>query len=83
MYSTIFLTSALEGGEWSASHSSCFTPRERGPSIHWTGDWVGPRASLDKVEKRKIPPNPDHPAIYINFKNAYDSVRREELSILI
>jgi hypothetical protein len=24
------------------------------PSIHWIGDWVGPRASLDPVKKRNI-----------------------------
>jgi len=28
-YSSPFLTLALDGGEWSASHPSCFTPRER------------------------------------------------------
>jgi hypothetical protein len=45
----IFLTSALVGGEWSASglgHYTCGT--------HWIGGWVGPRADLDAVEKRKI-----------------------------
>jgi hypothetical protein len=25
------------------------------PSTHWTGGWVGPRAVLDAVVKRKIP----------------------------
>jgi len=23
------------GGEWSAAHYSCFTPRERSPGTHW------------------------------------------------
>jgi hypothetical protein len=32
-----------------------FTPRERDPSAHWIGGWVGPRAVLDAVVKRKIP----------------------------
>jgi hypothetical protein len=41
------LTSALHGGEWSASHSGRFTPRERAPDTHWIGGWVGPRAGLD------------------------------------
>jgi hypothetical protein len=56
MYSyTHFLTSALDGGEWTASRPGRFTPRERVPSIHWIGGWVGPRAVLDTVMKRKIP----------------------------
>jgi hypothetical protein len=49
------LTMALGGGEWSASCPCCFTPRERAPGAHWTGGWVGPRAVLDMVVKRKIP----------------------------
>jgi hypothetical protein len=32
--STHSLTSALDGGEWSASHPGRFTPRERAPRIH-------------------------------------------------
>jgi hypothetical protein len=31
-----------------------FTPRERAPGIYWIGGWVGPRAGLDDVEKRKF-----------------------------
>jgi hypothetical protein len=53
--STHSLTSALEWGEWSASRPSRFTPRERAPGTHWIGGWVGPRAVLDAVVKRKIP----------------------------
>jgi hypothetical protein len=48
-------TSTLEGGEWSASRPDHFTPRERAPGVHWIGGWVGPRAFLDAVVKRKIP----------------------------
>jgi hypothetical protein len=48
------LTSALFGGEWSASRPSRFTPGERAPGTHWIGCWVDPRASLDDVEKRKL-----------------------------
>jgi hypothetical protein len=47
-----FLTSALDGGS-SVSRLSRFTPGERGPSTRSTGDWAGPRAGLDAVEKRK------------------------------
>jgi hypothetical protein len=50
----IFLTSALVGGEWSASRPCRFTPWERSHCIHWIGVWVGPRADLDYVEKRKF-----------------------------
>jgi hypothetical protein len=45
--STNSLTSALDRGEWSASHLSHFTPRERTPGTHWIGGWVGPRIVLD------------------------------------
>jgi hypothetical protein len=41
--------------EWSASRPSRFTPREKAPGIYWIGSWVGPRAGLDAVVKRKIP----------------------------
>jgi len=50
-----FLTLALPGGEWSASHPGRSTPRERAPGTHGKGGWVGPRALLDAVVKRKIP----------------------------
>jgi hypothetical protein len=50
----IVLTSALVGGEWSASRPCCFTPGERARSTHWIGDWVDRRAGLDDVEKRKF-----------------------------
>jgi hypothetical protein len=50
----IFFTSALGGGEWSASCPCRFTPGERAHGTHWTGGWVGPRAGLDDMEERKI-----------------------------
>jgi hypothetical protein len=53
--STHSLTSALDGGEWSASRPNRFTPRERVTGIHWTGGWVGSRAVLETVVKRKFP----------------------------
>jgi hypothetical protein len=46
-----FLTLALDGGEWSDSCTSHFNPRERAPDTHWIVGWVGPRASLDAMEK--------------------------------
>jgi hypothetical protein len=51
--STNSLTSALDGGEWSASGPCRFTPRERAPDNHLTGVWVGHRAGLDVVAKRR------------------------------
>jgi hypothetical protein len=49
-----FLTPTLDGGEWSASRLYRFTPEERAPGTHWIESWLGPRAGLDVVEKRKI-----------------------------
>jgi hypothetical protein len=51
VYIHIFLTSALAGGEWSASRPGLFTVGERAPGAHWIGGWVDPRAGLDNVEK--------------------------------
>jgi len=45
---------ALDGGEWSALCPCCFNPREEALVTHWTGGWVGHRAGLDAVVKRKI-----------------------------
>jgi hypothetical protein len=50
----VFLTSALVGGEWSASHPGRFTSEERDPGTHWTGGWVGPGTCLDYVKKGKV-----------------------------
>ena len=49
------MTTALEGGEWSAAHPDLHYPRER-PGTHCTGGWVGPRAGLNG---RKISPHRD------------------------
>jgi hypothetical protein len=45
----LFLTSALDIGELSASRPSRFTPGTR-----WIGGWVGPRDGLGDLEKRKF-----------------------------
>jgi hypothetical protein len=50
----IFLNTTLVGGRWSASRRGLFTPGERTPGTHWIWDWVGPRAGLNDVEKRKF-----------------------------
>jgi hypothetical protein len=41
----IFLTSSLDGGEWSRSGSGPYTS-----VIRWIWSWVGPRANPDTVE---------------------------------
>jgi hypothetical protein len=51
VYTHVFLTSALVGGERSASRPDRFTPGERPPGTHWIGGWVNPRAGLDNMEK--------------------------------
>jgi hypothetical protein len=48
----VFLTSALDGGEWSTSRPGCFTAGEIDPSSHWIGGWVGPKVGLDRLQKR-------------------------------
>jgi hypothetical protein len=45
----VFLALTLVGSEWSTSRPGCFTP-----SILWIGCWVGLRAGVDDVEKRKF-----------------------------
>jgi hypothetical protein len=37
-----FLTSALDGGEWSPSCPCRFVSKERDFGSHWIGGWVGP-----------------------------------------
>jgi hypothetical protein len=38
------------------------TPEKQAHGTHWIRDWVGPRAGLDAVEKRKpYPPRPSSP----------------------
>jgi hypothetical protein len=53
VYFHVFLTSPLFGDEWLASSLCRFTPGERAPGTHWKGSWVGPRAGLGDVERRK------------------------------
>jgi hypothetical protein len=49
-----FLTSAVAGGEWTASRTGRFTTRERAPGTHCIGAWVDPRSGLEDVKKRKF-----------------------------
>jgi hypothetical protein len=45
-----FLTSALYGGERSASRPGRLISGERVPGTHSIGGWVGPRAGLDAMD---------------------------------
>jgi hypothetical protein len=47
----IFLTSALIGGEWAASHSGRFISGEMAPGTYGRGGWMEPRAGLDDTDK--------------------------------
>jgi hypothetical protein len=58
-YVHVFLTSALVGGEQSASRPGRFTPGERATVTHWIGGWVGLRTGLDDMKKRKFRPYRD------------------------
>jgi len=49
-----FLTSALDGSEWSVPRPGHFTPGGRVPSNHSIGGWLGTRAGLVVVAKTKI-----------------------------
>jgi hypothetical protein len=54
-------------GKSLASRPGRFTSRKKAHGTHWIGGWVGTRADLDTVVRRKIPSlwaesNPDRPA---------------------
>ena len=58
MYSsTLSLTSALGGGEWSTPRPGRL-PRER-PGTHLIGGWVSPRTALDRCGKSRSTPGFD------------------------
>jgi hypothetical protein len=49
----VFLTSALVGGEWSASSPGRFIPH-----THWIVGWERLKTGLNDMEKRKFLPLP-------------------------
>jgi hypothetical protein len=51
----IFFTSALVGGEWSASRPCRFTPGEMTLGNHWIGSLVDPRSGLDDMDSNSEP----------------------------
>jgi hypothetical protein len=54
VYIQILLTSALTGGEWSASSPGIFIPGEGAPGTHWVGCGMDPRVGMDNVEEKKF-----------------------------
>jgi hypothetical protein len=46
-------TSSSDGGEWSASHPCQFISRKEVRGSHWIEGWMGPRAGVDSMKKRK------------------------------
>jgi hypothetical protein len=51
VYIHVFLTSALLGGEWSASHPCRFNPGEKAPGTHGIGGSVDPVTDPDNMDK--------------------------------
>jgi len=67
-----FLTSALSGGKKLAS-SPCHFAVGKEPGTHWIGGWMGSRASLEVLERRKMSllcrdTNPDRPARSLDYQ---------------
>jgi hypothetical protein len=50
----VFLTSALDGGEWSAARSDVFTLGQWATGTHCIEGWMGTTAGLDAVEKWEV-----------------------------
>jgi hypothetical protein len=50
----VFLALVLDGGECSASRPSCYIAGETAPGTHFIEGWVGPRAGMDCMEKRRV-----------------------------
>jgi hypothetical protein len=74
-----FLTTALDGDEWSGSRSGRFTHRERAPGTHWIGGWVSPKADMDEVTG-KIPVSL-YTVHFVRFSSLED-LRTDEMTIL-
>jgi len=74
---TTFLTLELDGGEWSASHTSHFTARERAPGTHWTRGWVCLRDRLAR-HRHKEEKNPS--PILLRIVSWSSSLKQSEYS---
>jgi len=82
-----FLTSVLDGGEWSTLRPGGFNLW-----IHWRGGWVGPRAGLNDFDKNFLPlpglnpglssQQPSHYTDYSN-KTTWDNTRTQATKLRI
>jgi hypothetical protein len=71
-----FLTSALDGGDWSASRSGPFNHRETAPGTHSIGGWVAPRAGLEDVEKgNSLPPIGNRTRVFSRLAHSLVAMR--------
>jgi hypothetical protein len=52
--SYVFLTLALVRGKCSTSISGRFTAAEAASITRWIGDWLGPKAGFEDVEKKEF-----------------------------
>ena len=83
----LYLDHDTRRGEGLASHSGRSLPRDR-PSTHCTGEWVGPRAGLDRCGKSRPhrdsipgPSSPSHSLYRLSYRaHNYDYT---ELNIVI
>jgi hypothetical protein len=66
---------------WSASCTGSFTPKERAPGTHWIGGWVGLKACLDPVVKRKVLGHLSYQCV-MNSQRLEDWWRRRESETL-
>jgi len=53
VYFQAFLTSTLDGSDWSALRPGRFTPGEGASSTHTTGGWADPRTGPNAAAKEK------------------------------
>jgi len=76
------LTSALDGGERSASHSDRLTPRESAPRTHWIGMYSGcsngvpPMHSFQAEHRIQFR---SHPMRFLGFPNYEKGPPRQEI----
>jgi hypothetical protein len=57
-----FISSALDLGEYGQVH-----PSGKNTGTHCIGDWVGHRAGLDAVVKKKFPASAGNPTLVAQF----------------
>jgi hypothetical protein len=48
-----FLASALDGGQWTASHPCCSNHGGKTPGTHLTGGWVDTKVGMDVLCKEE------------------------------